>query len=358
MLINKRVVVAMSGGVDSSVCAYLLKQRGYEVIGITMQIDQDSSGVDKHNRCCSDDVIKDAKRVAEEIGVPHHVVNLSNQFSDKVIKYFINEYISGKTPNPCAVCNQYIKFDALLKKALELDADYFATGHYAIVEFSPEYNRFILKKSKDQRKDQSYFLYKLNQSQLKHLILPLGHLSKSAIRQIAKEAGLTIAEKPDSQEICFIKTNYKDFLQQKVTNKIKPGSFLDKSGKVLGQHDGIAFYTIGQRRGLGISAGKPLYVIEINAKDNSIIVGEEKDLFKREFFAEGINWIAIDKLTDKMKVYAKIRYNFKEKPAEIIQLNNSTVKVIFEEPQKAIAPGQAVVFYKDDLVIGGGKIKK
>lgn len=355
---KKRVVVAMSGGVDSSVCAYILKNKGYEVIGITMLTGWEKDNrIGKETECCLNNVISDAKRVADEIGIPHYVVNLNERFYNKVINYFIKEYMSGKTPNPCIECNRYLKFDSLLEKAFELDAYYFATGHYAQVEFSPKYDRYIIRKSKDHTKDQSYVLYNLTQSQLKHLILPLGNISKSEIRNIAQKAGLSIADKPDSQEICFIDTDYKDFLQEKVAKAIKPGPFVDKYGNIRGQHKGIPFYTIGQRRGLGISAGKPLYVIEIDNKRNSIIVGEEKELYKKEFLTEQVNWVAIDKLKDKMKVCAKIRYNFKEKPAEIILFDNN-IKVVFDEPQKAIAPGQSVVFYVDDIVVGGGKIKK
>lgn len=349
----------MSGGVDSSVCAYILKEKGYDVIGLTMLTgyEEDNDPIKKRSGCSSSDIISDAKHVSDEIGIPHYVVNLNDRFYDKVINYFIKEYMSGKTPNPCIECNRYLKFDSLLEKAFELDAYYFATGHYAQVEFSPKYGRYIIRKSKDHTKDQSYVLYNLAQSQLKHLILPLGDISKSEIRNIAQKAGLSIADKPDSQEICFIDTDYKDFLQKKVAKAIKPGPFVDKYGNILGQHKGIPFYTIGQRRGLGISAGKPLYVIEIDAKKNLIIVGEERDLYKRKLYAEQINWVAIEKLKDKMKVFAKIRYNFKEKPAEIISINNS-VEVIFKEPQKAITSGQSVVFYDGDVVIGGGKIKK
>jgi tRNA-specific 2-thiouridylase len=270
----------------------------------------------------------------------------------------VDEYLVGRTPNPCIACNKYIKFEALLKKAMEIDAYYLATGHYARIEYDGESGRYLLKKGRDKTKDQSYALYNLTQEQLEHLLLPLGEFTKSQIREIARKAGLPVAEKPDSQEICFVNTNYKDFLKERAVERIKPGPILDTSGKVLGQHEGIAFYTIGQRRGLGISAGRPLYVVNIDPEKNAIIVGEEKDLFTKEFQAEKINWIAFDSLTQKIRAYAKIRYNFEEKPAEIHPLESGNVKVVFDEPQKSVTPGQSVVFYDGDLVLGGGIIAK
>ncbi|ADL07893.1 tRNA (5-methylaminomethyl-2-thiouridylate)-methyltransferase [Thermosediminibacter oceani DSM 16646] len=361
MSLNKnRVVVAMSGGVDSSTCAYLLKKQGYEVIGITMQIWQDPSEdyTYREGGCCSIGAVYDARKVAEKLGIPYYVLNFKEEFNQKVIEYFIEEYLRGRTPNPCIACNRYIKFEALLQKAMEVDAYYLATGHYARIEYDSASGRYLLKKAVDKSKDQSYALYNLTQGQLEHLIMPLGYFTKSQIRDIAKEAGLPVAEKPDSQEICFVNDDYKEFLKEKASGRIKPGPIVDKNGRILGQHKGIAFYTIGQRRGLGISAGKPLYVIDIDRKRNAVVVGEEKDLLTKEFTADHVNWIAFDVLDDKKRVFAKIRYNFDEKPAQIMPLNSGMVKVVFDEPQKSVTPGQSVVFYDGDVVLGGGIISE
>ncbi len=350
---NIKIAVAMSGGVDSSVCAYLLKKQGHEVIGITMEVLNN-----KEYKQDTERVSQDASCVAKKLGIPHYTVDFTNLFDKKVIEYFTKEYLKGMTPNPCVVCNRYLKFDALLKKALELNVSYIATGHYAKVEIDSLSGRYLIKKAIDSNKDQSYMLYRLTQYQLEHILLPLGFYKKPEIRKIAKEADLLIADKPDSQEICFISDDYKSFLSHRVPNQIKSGYFVNKQGDIIGEHKGIPYYTVGQRRGLGISADKPLYVIKIDAKNNRIILGDESDLYTKEFVAYNMNWISIEKLEDKLQVNAKIRYNFAEKPAQVIPLGADKVKVIFEQPQKAVAPGQSVVFYKDDVVVGGGIIIK
>lgn len=355
---KNKVVVAMSGGVDSSVCALLLKEQGFEVIGMTMQIWQDSDEDTqlKEGGCCSIGAVEDARRVAAQLDIPYYVINFKEIFNEKVIDNFIKTYISGKTPNPCIVCNKFLKFEALLKKALDVDAFYLATGHYARVEKDLSTGRYILKKGMDDTKDQSYALYNLTQFQLEHTLFPLGNFTKAKIREIAEKAGLGVSNKPDSQEICFIDTDYRDFLKKNASDSIRPGNFVDLDGNVLGRHYGIPFYTIGQRRGLGISAGKPLYVVDIDADNNIVVLGEEKDLLTKEFTAHRVNWISIEDLTEERQVEAKIRYNFPQKPAKIYPLKGDQVKVVFDTPQKSITPGQAVVFYEDEVVVGGGEI--
>ena len=297
------------------------------------------------------------RRVADKIAIPYYVVNLKDYFNEKVINYFVKEYISGKTPNPCIACNKYLKFEELLKKALEIDAFYLATGHYAKVEHDPATKRYVLKKSVDNDKDQSYALYNLTQFQLEHILFPLGYYTKKEIRHIAEELELSIADKPDSQEICFVSTNYREFISEKAPNKIEEGPFVDIKGNVIGKHKGIPFYTIGQRRGLGISAGKPLYVINIDVKNNAVVLGRKTSLRERVFsLSDELG--GYRSFEQKMQVKAKIRYNFNEKPAEITPVDDDTVKVVFNEPQKAVTPGQAVVFYNDDIVVGGGIIKQ
>lgn len=354
MLDKKKVLLGMSGGVDSSVSALLLKEKGYEVIGITMQL-----------WCDDNKTVEDAKKVCDKLGIEHHVVNYKEEFKKYVIDDFINKYLDAKTPNPCIECNRYLKFGMMWEKAKELGAYYIATGHYAKTCYSEKYKRYVIKKSDSIKKDQSYVLYNIPKEIIEHIIFPLQSFeSKDDIRNIAIKNGLSVANKPDSQEICFIPDNdYSNFLMENVNdieskNCIKPGNIVDISGNVRGKHKGLINYTIGQRKGLGIQNDKPLYVIKLDKKYNQVIVGQKENTYSKEAFVNDINLIAIDNITNSINVKAKIRYAAKEASATVysVEGKNDLLKVVFDEPQMAITPGQAIVFYDDDIVIGGGKI--
>ncbi len=357
-----KIVVAMSGGVDSSVAAALLKEKGYDVVGITMQVwpsENVESETERFGGCCSISDIEDARRVADKLKIPHYVLNFRDIFNEKVISNFVDEYSRGRTPNPCIRCNQLIKFEALFNKALSLEADYIATGHYARIKQDKKTGRYLLMRGKDEQKDQSYVLYTMTQEQLKSTLFPLGELNKTRSREIAKKMGLRVAEKPDSQEICFVADdNYRNFLKERIPKSMQNGSIKDPDGNIIGRHEGILNYTIGQRKGLGISAAEPLYVSEIDAESNSIVVGPIETLAREELIADALNLIAFKKLDKKISVDAKIRYNMKEAPACLEPQANEKVKVCFKTPQNAMTPGQAVVFYDGEIVIGGATIDK
>lgn len=351
-----RVVTAMSGGVDSSVTAALLKEQGYDVIGIMMQVWPEYEAPKDEGGCCSLSAVEDARRVAQRLDIPFYVVNFQNLFQERVIDYFVDEYGKGRTPNPCIMCNQKVKFEALLRRALELDAEYVATGHYAQV-FHDVDGRHIIKKGVDSAKDQTYAMWGMTQYQLKHTLLPLGKYTKEETRELAKKYNLAVHNKPDSQEICFIPDdNYGRFLKEHHPEMVKPGLILDTDGNKLGTHDGLPFYTIGQRKGLGIAVGKPIYVVELDAKRNIVIVGENKDVFGAGLYADQLNWISIPELTEPIEVEAQIRYNSPAAKATVYPAGDDRVKVIFEDMQRAITPGQSVVFFQGDLLVGGGVI--
>ncbi|MDO8683453.1 MAG: tRNA 2-thiouridine(34) synthase MnmA [Armatimonadota bacterium] len=354
----RRVVVAMSGGVDSSVAAALLRKQGYEVIGVTMRIWPDSAA-SKSGGCCSLSAVEDARRVANTLGFPHYVLNLQEDFEKLVIDQFIEEYRKGRTPNPCVRCNQFLKFDVLLQKAISLGADAIATGHYARIEFDAESSRWLLKRSSDRAKDQSYALYTMTQEQLSRTLFPLGEYSKIETRSIASELGLTVADKPDSQEICFVPDNkYANFLAAAAPEVAAPGPILDTAGNTLGTHRGIAFYTIGQRKGLGIATGRPIYVVGIDKSNNAVIVGSNSELYRDTLVAKDVNMIAMDSLSSCVVVSAKIRYNMQDSPAEACSLSSGAMRVRFEKPQRAVTPGQSVVLYDGEVVVGGGVISE
>ena len=354
MNMKKIVVVAMSGGVDSSVAAALLKEQGYEVIGLTMCFNlAERSGVKPS--CCGLAGIEDARRVCHKLGIRHYVINLDKDFYRQVIQNFYEEYLSGRTPNPCVRCNQFIKFDILLKKAINLGAQFLATGHYARIVKSKQ--GYLLKKARDIKKDQSYFLYRLTQKQLKHVIFPLGNFTKPKVRQIARSLGLNVAEKQDSQEICFLPDGkYRDLIKDKGLDSVKPGSLVDKDGNILGAHQGIAYYTVGQRHGLGITKGYPLYVTEINPKNNRITVGSRQDSCKNGFIIKDKHFIS-KPFKKKVEIKVRIRYNHTEMTA-VVYPAEEKLKVIFKKAQFAITPGQSAVFYDRDMVLGGGIIEK
>ncbi len=355
---ENRVVVAMSGGVDSSVAAALLLEKGYEVIGVTMQLWSGAGDDSRGDRgCCSLVAVEDARRVARRLGIPYYVMNFKDYFQEQVVDYFIEEYMEGRTPNPCIACNRYVKFEELMRRAHNLDAFYIATGHYARIEYSRERARYLLKKAVTIEKDQSYALYNMTQYQLRHTLMPLGDYTKDETRKMAKQLGLPVADKSDSQEICFVQDNdYGRFITERTLREARGGNFIDTKGNVLGRHKGIIHYTIGQRRGLGLAMGRPVYVVEIDAKNNVVVVGDEGDLLSGDFIVQDVNYILMDKPDGPLKVQVKIRYSAKPADAVIIPLDDDRVKVELDTPQRAVTPGQSAVFYIGDVVVGGGII--
>jgi tRNA-specific 2-thiouridylase len=356
------VLIGMSGGVDSSVAAALLVQAGYRVIGITLNVWPEGQGVgvvEREDACCALGAVEDARRVCDRLSIPHYVVNFRDVFRQYVIQNFVEEYRRGRTPNPCVRCNQFIKFDALLAKAAALDADYVATGHYARITRT-DAGRWALRKAADPKKDQSYVLYVMTQERLSRALFPLGDLTKDQTRALAEELGLHVAGKPESQEICFVPTrDYRDYLREHAPAALHPGPILDADGRVVGRHQGIAFYTVGQRRGLGIAAGQPRFVTEIWPDANTLVVGDERSLYRDDAWAAGTNWVAIPALDAPSRVTAKARYKAEEVPATIEPgPDPTTVHIQFDTPQRAVTPGQTVVFYDGDLVVGGGTLER
>lgn len=348
----------MSGGVDSSVAAYLLKEKGYEVIGLTMQLWPDREArSDGPPTCCGLSDILDARKVAHGLGLRHYVVNFREAFRQFVINNFIEEYSCGRTPNPCIRCNKYIKFDFLLRRAQEIGADFLATGHYARLVGGHDGEKKVLKRGVDHSKDQSYVLYGLNQQNLKKILMPVGELTKEEVRKIAGKGKLPVAQKPESQDICFVSGDYRRFLDGELSFMSRPGSIVDKRGQVLGRHKGLASFTIGQRRGIGISSKAPLYVLSLNSRKNEVVVGTKEEGYGREFMVEETNFISRDKLETETAAMVKIRYLHSAAPAALIPLKGGTIRVVFKEPQWGITPGQSAVFYHGDTVLAGGIIK-
>ena len=347
----KKVLLGMSGGVDSSVAAVLLQKAGYEVIGAMMKLWDDG-------KCGNEKSEQDAKKVCEALGIPLHVIDLKKEFKKCVIQTFIEEYKFCRTPNPCIECNKYLKFGLMHEKAKKLGCDYIATGHYAKTEYSEKYKQHVLKKSNAGSKDQSYVLYNLPKQMVEKVLFPLGDFeNKEQIRKIAVEHNLPVANKPDSEDICFIPDgDYKKFLEENSVLKTKKGNIVNTEGKILGKHEGLYKYTIGQRKGLGIANPVPLFVKGFNPEKNELIVGEENEIFSKEAIANQINLVLMDEIVEPMKVKAKIRYAAKEAECIIYPIEDGKIKVEFDEPQRAITPGQSIVFYIDDIVLGGGKI--
>lgn len=357
---KEKVVIGMSGGVDSSVAAYLLKEQGYDVVGVTMQIwqEEDQTSQEENGGCCGLSAVDDARKVAWDLEIPYYVMNFREEFKEQVIDYFVDEYTKGRTPNPCIACNRYVKWESLLKRSLDIGADYIATGHYAQIERLPN-GRHALKKSVTAAKDQTYALYNLTQYQLAHTLMPVGQYTKDEIREIADQIHLRVANKPDSQEICFIPDHdYAKFIRENSDAVLPEGNFVDLDGNVLGRHKGITHYTVGQRKGLNLSMKHPVFVVEIRPETDEVVIGDSEDVFSDSLSCDHLNWMSVDGLHgEEKRVTAKIRYSHKGAPCVIREVEDGVVQCVFEEPQRAITPGQAVVFYDEDYVVGGGIIR-
>lgn len=357
---NKKALIAMSGGVDSSTAALLMQQAGAECLGITLKLyHNEEIGVSREKTCCSLEDIEDARDVCRKLGIRFFVFNFTDCFKENVIDYFAASYLQGATPNPCIACNQYLKFGKLMQRMKELQADYIVTGHYARIEYDENRSRFLLKKGRDEAKDQSYVLYMLTQEQLAHIKFPLGDYTKAEVRKIAQEHGFVNARKRESQDICFVpEGDYTKVIELVTGQKAIPGEIVDLCGNVIGKHKGTIHYTIGQRRGLNVSAGERMYVVGVLADDNRVILGTEHDLYKKELIAEKVNMILYDKLISPIRVTAKVRYRQQGQPAIAWQTEDGRLHVCFDRPQRAITKGQAVVLYDDQTVVGGGVISE